>query len=287
MPNWCFNQATFSHDNEDMMERFNAAVLRSSESDQKGICEEFFPYPADMVPPPPGAPGYDENASPDWYNVWGYNWCYDNWGVKWDLSEVNGSDGDIEFQSPWQPPIGFYRKMETLGFTVNATYWEPGDCFAGEYKDGTDNSYPMSSIAEFRALPRDLMLYIHDGNDEDVKDFFGWEDDDSTSIKYIKVASKEVMHDVLCELDKDEDKIICAICYAKSDEDDSPKVMVLHCRHIFHRKCIKKYFATNPDAKICPMCRRTVIVTHEDSAATDETPATPTSSSATGGAGTA
>ena len=50
------------------------------------------------------------------------------------------------FQSAWSPPVEAYRKLEDLGFGINAFYYEPGVQFAGQYYDGTDDCYDLSSM---------------------------------------------------------------------------------------------------------------------------------------------
>ena len=119
MPNWCFNSATFSHDD-------HAQVDALAEAFNEGK-----PF-ATFQPPPSGE--------------WEYGWCSENWGTKWDvqpIDSVESEDGSLSvmFDSAWAPPIGFYRHMESLGWSVDATYHESGMSFAGHYSDGDDNYY--------------------------------------------------------------------------------------------------------------------------------------------------
>jgi hypothetical protein len=77
-----------------------------------------------------------------------YDFCVNEWGTKWDCGEQGASDIHPEgkllhtsFDTAWAPPIAAYEKLEELGFTVKAMYYEPGMCFAGIWEDGNDECY--------------------------------------------------------------------------------------------------------------------------------------------------
>jgi hypothetical protein len=52
----------------------------------------------------------------------------------------------MAFDSAWAPPIQFYEKLMDLGFSVRASYYEPGMCFAGIWEDGDDDYYDLSDM---------------------------------------------------------------------------------------------------------------------------------------------
>jgi hypothetical protein len=85
------------------------------------------------------------------YESW-YDWCINEWGTKWDVGNGQGintwSDNDlvVYFDSAWSPPIAAYEKLMDLGFTVYATYYEPGCAFAGIFEDGYDDYYDLSDM---------------------------------------------------------------------------------------------------------------------------------------------
>ena len=118
MPNWCSNVATFGHENHDELRRLAQAFV-----DGKPMLT--------FMPPPDGE--------------WEYGWCSENWGTKWDVecsdAVDNLSEGslDLWFDSAWGPPIGFYQHLESLGFTVEAYYYESGVGFCGKFEDGEDD----------------------------------------------------------------------------------------------------------------------------------------------------
>lgn len=121
MPNWCQNHVRFSHNDPEMI-----AKLVNAANDEK-LFNTFVPRP--------------EEKEEEWYN-----WNIQNWGTKWEVEIYEEAFAEAErpdtvvlgFDSAWAPPIGFYEKMEELGFDIEAYYYEPGMQFCGRYADGFD-----------------------------------------------------------------------------------------------------------------------------------------------------
>ena len=149
MPNWCLNHLTISHPDTDRVDRFESAYMRGD------VCETFLPEPKDDEGNPIVGADYDENGKfkmPDWYE-----WRIANWGTKWDF----GYDTDrglqptrvdnevtVRFDTAWSPPLGLYECLNALGYSVQAYYFEPGMCFAGEWIDGVD-TYWENDVSQF------------------------------------------------------------------------------------------------------------------------------------------
>lgn len=100
MPNWVWNQLTVSGSKEEV-QRFveQAGKPHGGESD---LSFWNFVKPEDEK-------AYEEN----WYN-----WNIENWGCKWDASDVyaqeqepEGTEQYYEFNTPWSPPIEAFREM--------------------------------------------------------------------------------------------------------------------------------------------------------------------------------
>ena len=155
MPNWCSNSVSLSHDNPEMIARAVKGYLASS------LINEFLPIPQDLVDTIAGSYGdedkqrelelkqkanFEKYGAKDWYD-----WCIAHWGTKWDVggqdyTQANPNTCRFSFESAWAPPIQFFEHLESLGFQVEAMYYEPGMCFCGIYTDGFDEYYEYSDM---------------------------------------------------------------------------------------------------------------------------------------------
>jgi hypothetical protein len=160
MPNWCGNTLTISHEDPEMIVRAKAAFAEGR------LLEEFIPIPA--VLKNTTSPNREGNAQElreqCGYTDW-YDFCVNEWGTKWDVGDGQGiqtwDDHEliVYFDSAWAPPIAAYEKFMDLGFTVYATYYEPGCAFAGIFEDGMDDYYDLSEMDSGdvqQQLPPDL-----------------------------------------------------------------------------------------------------------------------------------
>jgi hypothetical protein len=147
MPNWCGNTLTISHEDPDMIVRAKAAFAEGE------FLNEFIPVPAGLkgTTSPNREPSAEELKAQYGYADW-YDWCVNEWGTKWDVGDGQGiqtwDDHEliVYFDSAWAPPIAAYEKLLDLGFTVYATYYEPGCAFAGIFEDGNDDCYDLSNM---------------------------------------------------------------------------------------------------------------------------------------------
>lgn len=155
MPNWCGNTLTISHKDPAMIIRAKDAFARGE------FLNEFIPVPEDLKIVAGRVSDPDEQArltAQEEYNRakfgyanW-YDWCVNEWGTKWDVGSGQGintwSDNDlvVYFDSAWSPPIQAYGRLVDLGFSVYATYYEPGCAFAGIWEDGHDDYYDLSGM---------------------------------------------------------------------------------------------------------------------------------------------
>jgi len=151
MPNWCENRVRLS-DNGDNSEQFDKLVKLLDGPDP---FNSIFPRPDfTKIPNDKGELPIKEEIKnmdgevvaetfnfPDGKNDdrW-YHWCIDNWGTKWNPSELDIEYQDDEqleltFSTAWSPPEGVMQvlkdKYPDLGFTC--FYDEPGMEIAGYY----------------------------------------------------------------------------------------------------------------------------------------------------------
>lgn len=94
-------------------------------------------------------PGLFEERPRDGYNQGGYEWCFTNWGTKWDARRVSVGDikplrkenGDarhrakITFETAWTPPKPVIRRASELFQAVRfeLRYYERGMAFSGTF----------------------------------------------------------------------------------------------------------------------------------------------------------
>jgi hypothetical protein len=139
-------------------------ILRAKEALDRGeFLNEFIPVPEDLKITSGflgNGPEQEELERQTKANVekYGYGNWYDfsvgEWGTKWDvggdgLSDIH-PDGKMlhtSFDSAWSPPVNAYYKLEELGFTVNAMYYEGGMCYAGEFSDGCDQEINLEGMS--------------------------------------------------------------------------------------------------------------------------------------------
>ena len=251
MPNWCENQATFSHADEAMMTRLNAAAVRHAaapEGDEEtvGFFQEFVPWPT---------------------ATWDYDWCVQNWGTKWDASELDGDEGAFHFNTAWGPPIAFYDKMTSLGFEVEAMFFEPGQGFCGKYVNGTTDDFTTSTAAERALVPADLADFCCGG---DWSDYY--ENEEPRKVKYM---GREAAHQAYLAVAAAE--LACLICHttkgeieehlgaAPTPEEAAKKELIIKTTfvvprcgaavpHLYHRSCLKTWLK-KPENNKCPTCQ--------------------------------
>ena len=160
MPNWCGNTLTLTHADPEMIVRAKAAFVEGR------LLEEFIPVPAGLKgTTSPNRDGTAEELRAQYgYADW-YDFCVNEWGTKWDIGDGQGiqawDDNEliVYFDSAWSPPVAAYEKFMDLGFTVYATYYEPGCAFAGVFEDGADDYYDLSEMDSGdvqQQLPPDL-----------------------------------------------------------------------------------------------------------------------------------
>ena len=156
MPNWCNNNIELSHPDKAMVERAAKAFADGT------LLNEFIPLPKELEDTT--APARESNealVAKYGYSDW-YSWCVNNWGTKWDISpygcEIENDQLVGSFDSPWGPPTVAYEKLEEMGFSVRAYYYEPGMGFTGMY-EGVDEYYDYSGMSADEAedmLPETL-----------------------------------------------------------------------------------------------------------------------------------
>jgi len=129
MPNWCNNSLQLTAASKEEANELYQHLQKQGEDDWT-----FFGF---FVPET-----WNED---DWY------WSrVEAWGTKWDasISSIDWIDDltvVMSFDTAWSPPIATYEAMVEQGWSVHASYYEPGMCFTGTWSDGEDVNYEYSN----------------------------------------------------------------------------------------------------------------------------------------------
>ena len=163
MPNWCMNEVTVTGDEMDLI-RFRNLVKSEAESfsfqsvipmpdelmgtnspvtimTEEEIAEHKEKEKINPIPLPfnfnPMTQEQSDRLTEQYgTNNW-YDWAYDNWGTKWDTSDVERKDSiesvDYIFQTAWCPPEPIYEHLVALfpNLYINWYYREDGMEMAG------------------------------------------------------------------------------------------------------------------------------------------------------------
>ncbi len=127
MPNWCSNDITITGEEAQL-----AQLAELLKADTETVMERLIPTPPELLA---------EDAGVAWYQ-----WRADNWGTKWDMSEVIASFEpdmiELNYETAWAPNLAFWETISArfpaldmthyyrevgMGFTGVATYQE-GHC---------------------------------------------------------------------------------------------------------------------------------------------------------------
>ena len=149
MPNWCRNRVTVFGKEEDI------SKISEIFSDKKSIFDRIIQSPDWKRLPnekgefpklrqelnKDGSVFYETYDFPDGKNDdrW-YYWCINNWGTKWELSELDIEYSDDEileltFSTAWSPPQGVMEELKNRypDLSFSCFYDEPGMEEAGYY----------------------------------------------------------------------------------------------------------------------------------------------------------
>jgi len=151
MPNWCYNRVT-AYANDEHQDKLKE-VEKIFES--KTPFNDIFPMPDfKTIPNENGElPKLEQMKNPDGSILWEtynfpsgknddrwYHWCVENWGTKWDVSELDIEYMDDEileltFSTAWSPPEGVIEKLKDKypDLSFSCFYDEPGMEVAGYY----------------------------------------------------------------------------------------------------------------------------------------------------------
>ena len=121
MPNWNDNKVKI----EGCDYEINRLLERGMNGGEEFLMNNFYPTPTKE----------DGEVFDGWYL-----WRVNNWGCKWDLSDVHmdrdNREINLDYQTPWGPNIEFWGKIskEFPNLFISLSYYEGGMAFGGRYE---------------------------------------------------------------------------------------------------------------------------------------------------------
>jgi hypothetical protein len=134
MPNYCQNQATFTHADKKQVDALFDEFKKLIDTDGKDG------RPFQLLHPIP------EEQENNWYE-----WRIANWGTKWDamaawdLERENDNTFSVSFHTAWAPPLDWYEAIEGNDWEVDAVYFEAGIGAAGSYSEGCKDTMEVTT----------------------------------------------------------------------------------------------------------------------------------------------
>jgi hypothetical protein len=141
MPNWCMNTVTIRGTTEKLQ-----AIIDAAKDDK--LLEHLVPI-----------------------GEWEYGKALEMWGTKWDVTNCDADwtgspDKDeiyLNFDTAWGPPTIAYDNYTDANddMHIEASYYEPGMAFVGEYDSGLDINMSHEVDFEFDnwadSIPQNLI----------------------------------------------------------------------------------------------------------------------------------
>lgn len=176
MPNWCCNNIEFSHSDPAMLDKaldgwnqgkFMATLMPEPDYETTPVALTFPELTASFAKTAEEREAAAANLPTIREDSW-WDWRVQNWGTKWDIGNDTPLREEVRdgqtfligtFESAWSPPTSFYDHMIELGFSVKASYYEPGMGFVGAYENGQDFTYgiPKDPKQIKEEIPEDLI----------------------------------------------------------------------------------------------------------------------------------
>ena len=156
MPNHCVNFLTLTGIYEDV-----EALLKHVQSSERKFCfSTIVPYPEKFQKLDDASEKWEKENPGKWhgrpvdgFNSGGIEWCYKNWGTKWNAYATAGpafeggeqKPGEhctvhLIFETAWSPPIPVMKAMAKTFPKVGVTlsYFESGMGICGEWSSDED-----------------------------------------------------------------------------------------------------------------------------------------------------
>ena len=185
MPNWCMNKLIIGADSKEELDKVKEAIKsKDSALSFEAIC----PTPPELIDTSHKPKGGVDTAvarvvavcqgEVKDYKDW-YEFHLGEWGCKWEVEapvsfeEEDGTNEIIfSFDTAWSPPRHILEKLEEHfpDARFSLMYFEPGNCFAGEYGGGADFNYDEGEEGYADFAKENFGWFVDFDEDEDFPD---------------------------------------------------------------------------------------------------------------------
>lgn len=152
MPNWCRNVVVI-RGTEDQIQQLKIAF------DNNNPFATFCPV----------AEGQEEAV------VWGTKWDPDSNNSEMDVNYgiTESNEFSAEFNTAWEPPIGFYNKLVELGYNVECDFYEPNCDVLNRYENGSimvNDAMTPANVEMLNEISNSFEGYFDDENEDEFDD---------------------------------------------------------------------------------------------------------------------
>jgi hypothetical protein len=155
MPNWCENTLIISNSNNELEKFFNENKINENDLDFNCVC----PCPDELYntesPNKSNDNKIKELVEKYGYSDW-YTWCCNNWGTKWNASDVEYYKEDstltYSFNTAWGPPSVWFTKLcdKYPNFELTLKYEESGMDIGGNMTYTNNNLFEQEyTLSEY------------------------------------------------------------------------------------------------------------------------------------------
>ena len=120
MPNWCQNEVLIMADKEGSTEEIKH-FLETCFKEGEIVFSKIIPYPESAPSREDEPEDFMESLKhpfAKWYNDFGYDWCIETWGTKWEATQQDNDffpdEIQLQFDTAWSPPQGIHDKIKEM-----------------------------------------------------------------------------------------------------------------------------------------------------------------------------
>lgn len=143
----------------------------------------------------------------------------------------------------------------------NSLQMELNNIENNEPQNNEEHSFPIDIYQNYESAMLNLLNYLINNNIFNT--YITADDEDAGQFSIILKTKKPTLKQLLGHLNKPQrikpnDPLLeehCSICFEQYEVGQLKRTLDT-CNHVFHKKCIDKWFRKNSDDMNCPVCRK-------------------------------